>query len=176
MHAVTESYLTDLFERCHRAIYWYCLRYTCRPEDAEDLVQEVFYRASRSVAGAYRRQGAGQEMAWLLRIARHLAVDLQRKKGALPARTVSASRVGREATQLMAFGLQEALNMVEDADREVFVLREVVGLTYAEIAEVTDATEHGVRARLYRVRGQLRELLGGRARGGLKDREKDGRP
>jgi RNA polymerase sigma-70 factor, ECF subfamily len=169
---VTEHFLTDLFERYHRAVFWYGLRHTRRPEDAEDLVQEVFYRVSRS-ARQYRRQGPGQETVWLFRIARNLLIDKQRKEPRPPSVEVPANHVGRDATQVLAFGLQEALDRIDAADREVFVLREVVGLTYEEIAAVCEMSEDGVRARLFRVRGQLRELLGGRVRSALKGKEGD---
>jgi RNA polymerase sigma-70 factor (ECF subfamily) len=169
---VTEHFLTDLFERYHRAVYWYCLRQTRRPEDAEDLVQEVFYRVSRS-ARQYRRQSLGQETVWLFRIARNLLIDKKRKESGLPEGDGPASHVWREATQLLAFSLQEALDRVPAPDREVFVLREIAGLTYAEIAALCEMSEDGVRARLFRVRGQLRELLGGRARSALQGKEGD---
>lgn len=73
--------------------------------------------------------------------------------------------MGRAAPQFVAFALQEALARITGLDRHVFALREMVGLTYAEIAEVCDLTEDGVRARLLRVRGHLRALLGGRLSG-----------
>ncbi len=172
---MTEHFLTDLFERYHRAVFWYCLRHTRHPEDAEDLVQEVFYRVSRS-ARRYRRQGAGQETVWLFRIAQNLLIDKQRKESGPPVVEVPASHVGREATQVLAFSLQEALDRVHAPDREVFVLREIVGLTYAEIAALCAMTEDGVRARLFRVRCQLRERLGGRVRSVLKGKGGDSKP
>jgi RNA polymerase sigma-70 factor, ECF subfamily len=157
-----DSHLTDLFERYHRSVFWYCLRHTRCREDAEDLTQEVFYRVSRSV-GRYKRRGVGQETVWLFRIARNIVIDHRRRQPA-PIAGIPAARIGRDGTQLVAFGLKEALGLVAEQDREVFVLREVVGLSYVEIGAICDMTEDGVRARLYRVRGQLRGLLGSRAR------------
>lgn len=173
--AVTESDLARLFERYHRAVFWYCLRQTRSAEDAEDLAQEVFYRVSRS-AGRYTHRGAGQDTVWLFRIARNLVIDRHRRKSSAPRAEVPASSVGREATQLLSFGLREALDRVGELDREVFVLREVVGLSYAEIAALCDMTEDGVRARLFRVRAELRELLGGRVRGALRQKRGDSKP
>jgi RNA polymerase sigma-70 factor (ECF subfamily) len=172
---VTEPFLTDLFERYHRALFWYCLRHTRCPEDAEDLVQEVFYRATRG-ASQFRRRGPGQDTVWLFRIARHLLIDRQRKESGLRVVEGPMPDVGRDAPQVLAFSLQEALGRINATDREVFVLRESVGLTYAEIAALSELTEDGVRARLSRVRHQLRELLGGRVRRVLKGKEKDRTP
>jgi RNA polymerase sigma factor (sigma-70 family) len=175
VEAVDETDLTDLFERYHLAVYRYFFRLTNRREDAEDLTQDLFCRVSRG-REPYRSQGKGQETAWLFRIARHLLIDKRRDAAKFPVADVDADGIARDGTQLIAFGLQEALGLVNGLDRHVFVLREVTGLTYAEIADVCDITEDGVRARLFRVRGQLRELLGGRLRlGACYDGRKDRR-
>lgn len=158
---MTEADLADLFERYHRAVHGYFFRATRRREDADDLTQELFVRVSRG-RDRYHRQGTGQETVWLFRIAQRLLVDRQRKIAGFPVAPVSVDGLGRDGTQVMAFGLQEALDRVSGLDRHVFGLREMVGLTYAEIADVCDLTEDGVRARLSRVRAQLRDLLGGR--------------
>jgi RNA polymerase sigma factor (sigma-70 family) len=160
---VTERDVADLFERYHLALFRYFLRLTGRREDAEDLTQDLFERVTRR-RGDYRRRGMGQETVWLFRIARHLIIDKYREASKASVRTVNADRIGRDGTQLIAFGLQEALGLVNALDRHIFVLREVVGLTYPEIADVCELSEDGVKARLFRVRGQLRELLGGRLR------------
>jgi RNA polymerase sigma-70 factor, ECF subfamily len=170
---VTEHFLTDLFERYHRALYRYFLRHGRRPEDAEDLVQDVFYRASRS-AGRYQRRGTGPETVWIFRIAHNLLLDTQRHESGTPVVDIPAGPVSCDATQLLAFGLHEALGRINAIDREVFLLREMAGLSYAELATVVELTEDGVRARLFRVRGQLREVLGERVRNALKDDGKDG--
>jgi RNA polymerase sigma-70 factor (ECF subfamily) len=172
---VTDHFLTDLFERYHRALFWYFLRFTRSQADAEDLVQDVFYRVSRH-AGRYRRQGPGQETVWLFRIARRLLLDKQRQASGAALVEVPVSLISRDATQVLAFGLHEALGRLNAPDREVFVLRQIVGLTYAEIAALTALTEDGVRARLFRVRGQLRTLLGGRVRSAIRGKGRDGTP
>jgi RNA polymerase sigma-70 factor (ECF subfamily) len=160
---VTEADLADLFERYHRAVHRYFFRVTRRHEDADDLTQDLFVRVCRG-RERYHRQGTGQETVWLFRIAQRLMIDRQRKLAGFPVAAVSVDGLGRDGTQVMAFGIQEALDRVSGLDRRIFGLRAMVGLTYAEIADVCDITEDGVRARLSRARAQLRGLLGGRLR------------
>ena len=57
--------------------------------------------------------------------------------------------------------LAEAIEALAEGDREVFLLREIAGLSYAEIAIASDLTEDAVRSRLHRARQQLREALSG---------------
>jgi RNA polymerase sigma factor (sigma-70 family) len=55
--------------------------------------------------------------------------------------------------------LQRALQRLPEAYREAFLLREVAGLSYTEICEVTEASEAAVRSRIFRARRQLRVTL-----------------
>jgi RNA polymerase sigma-70 factor (ECF subfamily) len=57
--------------------------------------------------------------------------------------------------------VREALAALQEVDRDVFLLRESVGLSYEEIAEACGLTASAVRSRLHRVRLALREALGG---------------
>jgi len=151
----------DLFDRHHRALLRFFRRLTGEAALAEDLTQEVFVRVVRGLA---QYEPRGQEAAWVFQIARHVLADHRRKP---PGHGVSleereARAAAGPATQVVAFGLQEALERLPDAERLAFLLREVAGLSYAEIAAVCDTTEDGVSARLYRARAQLRRLLSGR--------------
>jgi RNA polymerase sigma-70 factor (ECF subfamily) len=55
--------------------------------------------------------------------------------------------------------LNEALHDLPEAEREAFLLHELAGLRYNEIAQVTQSTVDAVRSRLFRARMQLRERL-----------------
>ncbi len=133
-------------------------RYLARvvgPEDASDLTQEVFLRVTRSPGPD--ATGAG-ERAWVFRIARNLALNHQRDRGRRPA-TVELADAARPPAQETAVAMRQALAQLAPLDREVFLLREAVGLSYDEIATSCDLTTDAVRARLYRSRDQLRQLL-----------------
>ena len=62
-------------------------------------------------------------------------------------------------TQELSIVLTEALAALADIDRDVFLMREVGGLSYDEIAVACDLTTTAVRSRLHRARQQLREAL-----------------
>jgi RNA polymerase sigma-70 factor (ECF subfamily) len=62
---------------------------------------------------------------------------------------------------VLALGLDEALNLLPPPERDAFVLREVVGLSYVDIAEAMGISAEGVRAKLRRARLQMRSLLAG---------------
>jgi RNA polymerase sigma-70 factor (ECF subfamily) len=132
----------------------------------------------RVVRGVQQYQTIGREAAWVYRIARHVLVDHQRKHAERP-RSLTEADAGDAAgppSQVVAFGLQEAVSRLPEAEREVFLLRELAGLTYREIALVCETTEDGVWARLYRARNRLRGLLSGRLSLGTRPGSERGTP
>ena len=147
----------EMFERHHLAIYRYLLMMTGSRETAEELTQDVFLRAIQK-AGAYEERS--HERAWLFRIARNLRIDGVRRARRAPAvSSIEDDEPSQSAQQALRLGIRQALAMVPDEEREAFVVAEVVGLSYAEIAETCGATSAAIRSRIYRARMQLRTAL-----------------
>ncbi len=148
-----------LFERHHLAVFRFLRRMTGSPSLAEDLTQEVFLRVVRSQDGYDERS---REVSWIFRIARNVMVDRHRAqtRSRQDASIQDADAVSRPATQVLTAMLDEALARLPDEDREAFLMREVGGLGYREIAEASGATPDAARMRIYRARIALREALG----------------
>jgi RNA polymerase sigma-70 factor (ECF subfamily) len=145
-----------MFARHHDDVYRYLLRMTGRRDVADDLSQEVFLRVVRALANG---GPVGHERGWIFSIARNLVADRYRR-GEHQPRAVGDSREPlQEGTQAHAFDLAQSFARLADVDREVFLLREVGGLGYEEIAEVCGCTVDAVRARLRRTRVALRAML-----------------
>src|SRR5262245_64126082 len=119
---------------------------------AHDLTQEVFLRVSRS--GVPATDEAGRR-AWVFKIARNLALNHQRDAGRR-VQMVELADAARPATQELAAAINEALAALQSLDRDVFLMRETAGLSYAEIASACEITVEAVRARLHRARMDLR--------------------
>jgi len=139
--------------------------------DAEDLVQEACLRAWKSFAG-FR---GGDSRSWLLTIVRNtcftwlrenrrqnLAVefneDLHSEDVEVPeAERLLAQRSSRET-------LEKALQELPAEFREAIVLRELEGLSYKEISEITNVPVGTVMSRLARARARLQISLAPQAR------------
>jgi RNA polymerase sigma-70 factor (ECF subfamily) len=151
----------DLFERHHLTTLMYFKRATGRSDTAEDLAQELFLTIVRALPG-YKPMG--REKGWVFRIAQTVLAKHFRPNRPEEVGIEAAEDVAYASLQVLGIGLAEALQLLPAASRVVFLLREVSGLTYAEIADATGATEDAVRARLFRTRIQLRSRLCGRSR------------
>lgn len=125
-------------------------------ELARDLTQEVFLRVSRvAIPVAPENQLAG----WLFHIARNVVLDHHRQRNRKPEQALGTVDEARGASQELTMALNQALSMLQELDRDVFLMCEMSGLSYDEIANACDLTRDAVRNRIHRARLQLREIL-----------------
>jgi RNA polymerase sigma-70 factor (ECF subfamily) len=122
---------------------------------ADDLAQEVFLRVLRA-ADTY--QPVDRERAWVFRIARNVFLDERKRQRRVPPASTAVEPVA-PAGQSVRLGIREALAALAPDDREAFLLAEVGGLTYTEIASALGTSVPAVRSRIYRARLALREML-----------------
>src|SRR5688572_11258321 len=152
------------FEELYRAsrddVYAYVATLLRDRFAAEDVTALAFERAFRK-RGSYR-PGRGSPRAWLFGIARNAALDELRRRGRATALEVDPPDPGEQAADAAEFGIRRAvvraaLESLEPRERELVALKFFAGLTNAELAAVTGATETNVGTRLHRVIGKLRE-------------------
>lgn len=145
-----------LFERHGRSVRQYLRALTGRSDVADDLAQDVFVRVVQSAESYEPRE---RERAWLFRIARNAAVDHHRRASVRPQADGDPHEVVTAPAQALRSALAEAIGRLPDAEREAFLLAELGGLSYAEIAVALDLTPAAVRSALYRARLSLRAAL-----------------
>jgi RNA polymerase sigma-70 factor (ECF subfamily) len=145
-----------LFAENHQRLFRYFCRAVGTLETARDLTQDVFVRVTR--AGVPSGTEAAVR-AWLFRIARNLALDHHRDNRRAPAPTALTHEPSRGASQDVNLAVNEALGSMPALDRDVFLMREVAGLGYDEIAGACDLSPDAVRSRIHRARLHLRQQL-----------------
>jgi RNA polymerase sigma-70 factor (ECF subfamily) len=98
--------------------------------------------------------------AWILRVARNAALDHMRARRAVPCEEVRTSDDGYEHVDSeRGHSLREALQQLPEEQREVLVLRHIVGLSPTEIAGVLGKTESSIHGLHHRGRGTLQSSL-----------------
>ncbi len=148
--------LEGLFAAHHRGLFKYFCRAVGRAEVARDLTQEVFLRVSRTRIPAAEDRHLS---AWLFRIARNLALDYHRSRRRHQEPFALADQATRFPSQDVTLAVNEALESLPPLDRDVFLMREVAGLGYEQIASACELTADAVRSRIHRARLQLRTQL-----------------
>jgi RNA polymerase sigma-70 factor (ECF subfamily) len=135
-------------------IYGY-VRSIVRDEyEAEDVTQHVFAKLITIIAKYEERDVSFS--AWILRVARNVAVDHMRQRRAIPCEEVrELFHEEEDASHTRSWMLRDALATLPDAQREVIVLRHIVGLSPAEISGRLGRTEPSVHGLHNRGRGAL---------------------
>jgi RNA polymerase sigma-70 factor, ECF subfamily len=128
--------------------------------EAEDVTQHVFAKLMTALPKYETREVPFA--AWVLRVARNVALDHVRQRRAIPCEEVRELEFRRDddgAEQQTSLSLREALEALPEDQREVIVLRHLVGLSPGEIAGRMDKTEPSVHGLHHRGRGALRTTL-----------------
>lgn len=131
----------------------------------EDLAQDTFLRAFRALP-RYAADGRAKFSTWLVTIATRLALNELRRRAWVvqPVDTViddfADARDPTKQSQIVGRGVAAAIESLSPPLRAAFLLREIHGLDYAEIAEVLEIDLGTVKSRLNRARIRLREALG----------------
>ena len=162
----------EVFREYRRPIYNYLLRMTQNQAEAEDLTQETFIRAHRSLP-TFR--GEASLSTWLYRIATNVSFDHFRRRTTRQAETALSlekiefyedrdSNTPPSPEQLaarseMSACVQAFVQRLPPDHRVVLVLKDLQGLKNREIAEVLDCSLATVKIRLHRARTKLREAL-----------------
>jgi len=140
-------------------------------EDAQDVVQDTFLNAYRSLDSF---KGDAEFFTWLYRIAWNTAASLKRKQKA--ALSLHAGRNGQGAIDPLDSSesnqpghalekaeqenrVQQALNRLSPEHRAVLILKEMEGQRYEDIADILQVPVGTIRSRLHRARMELREIL-----------------
>ncbi|MGQ5230068.1 sigma-70 family RNA polymerase sigma factor [Streptomyces sp. MN3] len=158
--AAVENFVRAL----HRDVRTYVTYLSADPQAADDLAQDTFLRALGSL---HRFEGRSSARTWLLSIARRAVIDSYRHASARPrlADTDDWQTVAEFAQPRGRLGFEEGIALAEllealpDERREAFVLTQLVGLPYAEAAELGDCPVGTVRSRVARARSSLIKSL-----------------
>lgn len=148
-------------------IYNICYRYFNNDEDAKDLTQEIFIKIYRNLN---HFNFTCKFSTWVYRIAANACIDQLRKKQARPQTVEMDERliqVGDSAqgpaealiTKDSLKNLGSAISKLPEDYRLMIVLRELQGLSYQEITEITGEKSGTVKSRLSRARQCLRQIL-----------------
>lgn len=154
--------LREVYERYADDVYRIALRLTGSSADAYDVTHDVFLGLPEAML---RYDPERAFSSWLRGVAVRTAQMRIRETGRRREVELSAlPRLAAGSTRdvlVSRLTLERALDQVSSALRSVIVLRELEGLSYAEIADLLGITESAVAVRLHRARRRLKEILRG---------------
>lgn len=148
----------ELVDRHATGLYRLACALTGDRAEAEDVMQETFLGAFQGMRGF---RGRSSVKTWLIGILNRRAARHHRRRmrhPALPLEGADRQPAARHAPEAR-IDVNEALGRLSPEHRQVLVLREVEGMTYAEMAQVLGVPLGTVESRLFRARQELKMQL-----------------
>ena len=151
--------MSEIYQRHAQTVYKFLLSQTRDEGLAEELTQETFYQAVRSI---HRFDGGCKVSVWLCQIAKHLwyqHLRKHRREVPMPEDPPELPAPSAEEGALEREGKLELLRLIHDLPeepREVVYLRVFGGLSFREIGDICGRTETWARVTFYRTKEKLR--------------------
>jgi len=154
-----EQPFLDMMREHQGIIHKVCRLYRDRPEDREDLFQEITYQLWKSFPG-YR--GESKPSTWMYRIALNTAIASYRKKGpALSYESVLPDYPDEEQSEELVIRQEKlfsVLKQLNDSEKAIIALY-LDEFSYRQIAEVIGTSENNIGVKLNRIKNKIQQLL-----------------
>ncbi|GGA77538.1 RNA polymerase sigma factor [Ornithinibacillus halotolerans] len=158
--------VADWFERYGNDIYHFLI-YRVGPNEAEDLLQEVFIKALKGFHG-FKKDSSPK--TWLFTIARNLAIDESRKRmskkraDTVPLDITNEPKTDTSPETILDFNedtkqIYECIQLLKPKYQEVIILRGIKELSVQETASILKWSESKVKSTHHRAKKALQEEL-----------------
>ena len=156
--------MEEIYREYCRPVYLYLYSLCHEKELAEDLTQETFYRATKSI---HRFNGECRLLTWLCQIGKHLwyqEVDKRKRRGQhLPLMEETAAAPGDMQADIESDEgkviLFQSMQSLEPKVREIMYLRVMGDLSFKQIGDITGVSENYARVTFYRAKEKLKKGL-----------------
>lgn len=158
----------ELVLRYEKTVYNLALRMVGDRDDAFDMTQEAFIKAYGSLSSF---RGDSKFSVWIYRITTNVCLDFLRSKSRKQQVSLTVSDDDEDAQldipdpkadpeqqlikKISMQSVEEGLKTLPDKQRQILVMRELGGMSYAEIGKALSIEEGTVKSRIFRARKRL---------------------
>lgn len=157
--------LTKLYNRQAKIIYGYLVRYGCRKEEAEEIVQESFIKAFQYMDGVDEKK----LLSWIFKVTLNNYRNYLKRKSVITELSIEGggffSRLVVEGdftedilANESAIAVRDCLSSLKDGYRDILILKYEMELSYKEIGRLLGFPEATIKTYLYRARNEFKRL------------------
>lgn len=162
---MSNELINEMFEKKMNLIYKYLIKLGCSEANAEDIVQDTFYKALKYIDGIQTEKLS----SWLFKVAINKYYDLCRKNNRYTQLSLhedifkESLREDRLVEDYILDSekkqeILKCLNSISEVQKNLLLFKYDIGLSYKEIAEILDINENTVKTYLFRAREQFRKV------------------
>jgi RNA polymerase sigma factor, sigma-70 family len=162
---MSNELINEMFQKKMNLIYKYLIKLGCSKDNAEDIVQDTFYKALKYIDGIK----VDKMSSWLFKVAINKYYDLCRKNNkhihlSIDEEIFKESLTDSKLVEDFILDLEKkdeiikALNNISDIHKNLLIFKYDIGLSYKEIAEILDINENTVKTYLFRAREQFKKV------------------
>lgn len=162
---MSNELINEMFEKKMNLIYKYLIKLGCSEANAEDIVQDTFYKALKYIEGIQ----AEKLSSWLFKVTINKYYDLCRKNNrhiqlSLHEDIFKESLKEDKLVEDFILDLEKkeeilkCLSSISEVQKNLLVFKYDMGLSYKEIAEILDINENTVKTYLFRAREQFKKV------------------
>lgn len=150
------------YEEYFEQVYRYILSISQNQSLAEEITQETFYKALRSLD---KFRGESSLKSWLCAIAKNIWISGQRKKKAEPIEevdTIADTSIGPEESIMLqdqSMHIHRLLHEIDEPYREVFTLRTLGQLSFGDIGDIFGKSANWACVVYHRARAKIKEKM-----------------
>lgn len=157
--------IVEMFQKKMELIHRYLVKLGCSQENAEDIVQDTFYKAIKYIDGIQ----ADKLSSWLFRVATNKYYDLCRKNNkhvhlSIDEEIFRESLSDSKLVEDFILNIEkkqeilDTLNSMSDIQKNLLFFKYDVGLTYREMGELLDINENTIKTYLFRAREKFKNV------------------
>lgn len=152
------SALGDIYDCLSKELFALALAITGDYALAEDVMQETFIKIIENI-GTYRKDGNAK--AWIMKIARNTSLDIRKRKYRCAVLDFPEDLQDECDTESVIIKLDvvSALNKLSEIDRQIVVLKTMLGLSHKQISEIVELSKDTTEKRYQRAIKKLNSLL-----------------
>lgn len=162
---MSNELINEMFKKKMNLIYNYLIKLGCSQDNAEDIVQDTFYKALKYIDGIQ----TDKLSSWLFKVAVNKYYDSCRKNNRhiqlnIDEEIFRESLTDSKLVEDFILDLEKKeeilkiLNSVSDVHKNLLLFKYDMGLSYKEIGEILDISENTVKTYLFRAREQFKKV------------------
>lgn len=162
---MSNELINDMFRQKMIIIHKYLIRLGCGKDDAEDIIQDTFYKALKYIDGIQ----AEKLSSWLFKVAINKYYDLCRKNNRhvhlnIDEEIFKESLSDSKLVEDFILDIEKKkeilriLNLISNTHKNLLLFKYDMNLSYKEIAELLDINENTVKTYLFRAREQFKKV------------------